>query len=479
MKIAERFVKVSGFQELFGSLSSDGKVDRNTLAVVLIMFSSGELEDRLRALFSLIAKAPSQQGRRRKQEKMKAIRQSLDDTGQLVLTCLVMMNLSMHFCRGSHFKLALFDPQITMLVGKNHLDRAISDVCDVHLLSSSFETPRSSTKAQVEFDEFVQICLNVFYNLVEASTMKILETPLHSRSDPVLRRFTDDGLDSTAEERLQRRISNATTDGDQPSSPRLNTPSVGDPLSFVVETPAPLPEDLVHRKSMRDLAEEAAEVAADEAREEEEEDANEMPPSLAGLISDFGLRLFFLSGVRFALALVFLAANGSLILVLVNRFDYTVEVALGFALVFDLGVAFFSFFLASRLKKLENNLALLNEGEGDEAALGDIPEEIDSLVPGLGKSLTTGLGFLTGKKIRNKRKSQKTPKKKGKEKNKTSFLSTVKGFFGGGDGVQGQAAQHDKNKPSKSFTEMDFTPFKGQMSLQGRHSRQPSAELIL
>ena len=42
-----------------------------------------------------------------------------------------------------------------------------------------------------------------------------------------------------------------------------------------------------------------------------------------------------------------------------------------------------------------------------------------------------------------------------------------------------QAAQHDKNKPSKSFTEMDFTPFKGQMSLQGRHSRQPSAELIL
>ena len=155
---------------------------------------------------------------------MKATRQSLDDTGQLVLTCLVMMNLSMHFCRGSHFKLALFDPQITMLVGKNHLDRAISDVCDVHLLSSSFETPRSSTKAQVEFDEFVQICLNVFYNLVEASTMKILETPLHSRSDPVLRRFTDDGLDSTAEERLQRRISNATTDGDQPSSPRLNTP---------------------------------------------------------------------------------------------------------------------------------------------------------------------------------------------------------------------------------------------------------------
>ena len=70
MKIAERFVKVSGFQELFGSLSSDGKVDRNTLAVVLIMFSSGELEDRLRALFSLIAKAPSQQGRRRKQGKM-------------------------------------------------------------------------------------------------------------------------------------------------------------------------------------------------------------------------------------------------------------------------------------------------------------------------------------------------------------------------------------------------------------------------
>ncbi|QDZ18910.1 hypothetical protein HOP50_02g14160 [Chloropicon primus] len=481
-KIAERLIRLNGFEELFDSLSTEGNVDKNTLVVVIVILSSGELEDKLKELFALVAKKPSRE-RTKKREKMVATRQNLEDTGQLVLTCLVMMNLSMQFCNGPRFRLALFDPQIVMHVGKNHLERAISDVCDVHLLSSSFETPNpTSTKAHVDFDEFVQICLNVFYNIVESSSMKVLETPLRSRSDPVLRRFTDDGLDSTAEERLQRRISNATQDGGGGGDygSQTNTPS-GDPLMNVVETPVPLPEDLMHRKSLRDLAMEAADVAADEAREEEDAPENELPPTIAGLLQDFGLRLFFLSGVRFALALVFLAANGSLILVLVNRFDYTVEVALGFALVFDLGVALLSFYLASRLKKLEQNLALLNEGEGDD--LGDLPEEIDSIMPGLGKLLPSSLGFLKGFGRGNKNKGKtpmKTPKAK-KEKDGGSFISSISSFFGGGgDDKKKKKKGHDKNKSSKSsFTEMDFTPFKSQMSMQGRHSRQPSAELIL
>ena len=125
----------------------------------------------------------------------------------------------------------------------------------------------------------------------------------------------------------------------------------------------PLPEDLIHRKSFMEQAEAEADAAADAAREEMDAEHDEPPPTLAGLIQDFGLRLFFLGGVRFALALVFLAANGSLIMVLVNRFNYTVEVALGFALVFDLGVALFCMYLASRLKKMEQNLAMLTEAD--------------------------------------------------------------------------------------------------------------------
>ena len=80
-----------------------------------------------------------------------------------------------------------------------------------------------------------------------------------------------------------------------------------------------MPEDLIHRKSYMDQAEAEANAAADAAREEMDAEHDEPPPTLAGLIQDFGLRLFFLGGVRFALALVFLAANGSLIMVLVNR----------------------------------------------------------------------------------------------------------------------------------------------------------------
>ncbi len=166
-------------------------------------------------------------------------------------------------------------------------------------------------------------------------------------------RYTDDGLDSTVEERLQRRLSGAQGDqagaGAAGVSEYGGTPILGDGQggsftsgSFTGGQGAGgggADADLIHRKSLMDMAEDAADAAADEAREEEGFEHVEEQATLAGLIQDFGLRLFFLGGVRFALALVFLAANGSLIMVLINRFDYTVEVALGFALVFDLGIA--------------------------------------------------------------------------------------------------------------------------------------------
>ena len=360
-----------------------------------------------------------------------------------------------------------------MLVGKSHLDRAISDVCD-----RAIHHHDAASSSSIDFNEFVQICLNVFYNLVEASTMKVLETPLRSRNDPVLRRFTDDGLETTMEERQLRRMSAETS--------QVSTPNIGygDPL--LMET-TPDNAEILHRKSLQNLAEDMADTAADEAREVEDADHHEPPATLAGLISDFGLRLFFLSGVRFALALVFLAANASLVLVLVNRFDYTVEVALGFALLFDLGVAMMCSYLASRLKKLEHNLAMLNDGEGGETDLGDLPEEIDSIVPGLGKLLPGGLGFLTGKKYQ---RSSTTPRKKQEKAGEngsggSSFLSSIKGFFGGGKDKPGSnphGGVHNRGKRnSQSFTEMDFTPFKGQMRIQtgGGHSRQSSAEHIV
>ena len=478
-----------GWNELFESLSTDGSVDRNALIIILLMLSSGELEEKLKILFDMVSTETVDSSRsfRRKPEK-RADRESLEKAGQLALTCLVMMNLSVENFNGKEYRLALFDPQTIMLVGKNHLDRAISDVCDVHLLSS-FDTPTSSTKRSViDFNEFVQICLNVFYNLVESSSMKVLETPLRSRSDPVRRRFTDDGLDTTAEERLQRRLSTGTEIGDtgfaSPSTPRGHLRG-SDPLDSLFSgrggDSTPLPEDFIHRKSFMEQAEVEADAAADAAREEMDAEHDEPPPTLAGLIQDFGLRLFFLGGVRFALALVFLAANGSLIMVLVNRFNYTVEVALGFALVFDLGVALFCMYLASRLKKMEQNLAMLTEADDGEG-LGDLPEEIDSLVPGLGKLLPSGLGFLSGMQ-RGGKKPPKTPKKsrtikKNNREKKESFISRLSDFFGGGKkGASGPGSAHQKSR-SMSFTELDYTPYKGTLTKQGKHSRQPSAELL-
>ncbi len=206
MKVAQSVIKEIRFNELFESLSVNGKVDKNTLKLVLLMLSTGDLEERLDELFSLIPSGVAADGadgggsgggvlglrgrRAKKKVKKKVTRTNLIETGQIALTCLVMMNLSLRPLNGAHFKLALFDPHMIMLVGKSQLDRAVSDVCDVHLLASYDEVPIvDSANALVGFDEFVQICLNVFYNLVESSTMKIAETPLRSRSDPVLRRY--------------------------------------------------------------------------------------------------------------------------------------------------------------------------------------------------------------------------------------------------------------------------------------------------
>lgn len=491
--IFHSIIKEIRFAELFESLSENGQVDKNTLLVVLMILSTGEMEERLSFLFKLISSegegsqqfessSSTSSSSKKAKEEGKVTRASLADTGQLAITCLVMMNLSLQPLNKREFQLAMFDPQTIMLVGRNHMDRAISDVCDAHLLASydDKEEQTSSSQSLVDFDEFVQICLNVFYNVVESSSMKILETPLRSRSDPVLRRFTEDGLDSTVEERLQRRISNAPEDGSTSGTPNLAGSRRNSKRDSEV-TPG-MQDDLIARKSYMDLAEEAADAAADEARDEEGADHEAEPASLAGLIQDFGLRLFFLGGVRFSLALVFLAANGSLILVLVNRFDYTVEVALGFALLFDLGIAILCFYLASRLKKLENNLALLNEGDG-EGDLGDLPEEIDSIVPGGGKLLASSLGFFTGQKYGG---GKKTPRKnkRNKKEGGGSLFSSIRNFFGGkkeetpGTTNTRGSAYHSKNS-SKSFTEMDFTPYKGQsFRLQGRHSRQPSAELL-
>ena len=124
-------------------------------------------------------------------------------------------------------------------------------------------------------------------------------------------------------------------------------------------------------------------------------------------------------------------------------------------------------------------LVILGMGEGD---LGDLPDEIDSIVPGLGKLLPSSLGFLTGGLRKSQKTATKTPKKKKvkKKKENRSFISSIKGFFGGGQdgGLEATKSAYQKREPGKSFTEMDFTPFKGQMSRQGKHSRQPSAELL-
>ena len=178
-----------------------------------MILSTGEMEERLSFLFKLISSegegsqqfessSSTSSSSKKAKEEGKVTRASLADTGQLAITCLVMMNLSLQPLNKREFQLAMFDPQTIMLVGRNHMDRAISDVRDAHLLASydDKEEQTSSSQSLVDFDEFVQICLNVFYNVVESSSMKILETPLRSRSDPVLRRFTEDGLDSTVEE---------------------------------------------------------------------------------------------------------------------------------------------------------------------------------------------------------------------------------------------------------------------------------------
>ena len=49
-KIAERLIRLNGFEELFDSLSTEGNVDKNTLVVVIVILSSGELEDKLKEL---------------------------------------------------------------------------------------------------------------------------------------------------------------------------------------------------------------------------------------------------------------------------------------------------------------------------------------------------------------------------------------------------------------------------------------------
>ena len=121
--------------------------------------------------------------------------------------------------------------------------------------------------------------------------------------------------------------------------------------------------------------------------------------------------------------------------------------------------------------------------------MGDLPEEIDSIVPGGGKFLASSLGFFMGNKAGAKKTvgHGRTPRKKREKKEGGgSLISTIKNFFGGGKSNTSpggttthshRASGHSKNS-SKSFTEMDFTPFKGQMTVQGRHSRQPSAEML-
>lgn len=96
--MSEKIVHSTQFHELYESLSVNGKMDKNTLVIVLVMLSKGELEDKLQVLFSLIAHeeedhaGPSRKSKSKK--KMVVTRGRVEDTGNVSLSCLIMMNLA-------------------------------------------------------------------------------------------------------------------------------------------------------------------------------------------------------------------------------------------------------------------------------------------------------------------------------------------------------------------------------------------------
>lgn len=442
------------------------KIERKVLALVLALMCDGDVEERLKVVFGTICAEGG----------ASTTRDAIEGAVFDALKCLGVICDCFETAAAPSLAWA---EQFTLDEFRfRHAARAIEDVV-------GFEFH------DIRFGAFVQICFHFFYNVMEEATTT-MGSPVRSRSDPVLRRFTEDGIDSTHEERLSRRN---TETGEEP---RLSPiPSASDLVAAERASPGPS-----GRKSVvLTAAESAADTAAEEARNQEfvEGEDEKEETTLVSLVQDFGLKLFFIGGVRYTLALSVLAASLSLFFVLVNRFDYTTEVALACVFVFDFALGMTSLYMASRMNKLENaDLTFLDEENAKEIA-EEIPEEVDSILPGLRKMIPS-LGRLMGRRGggggRAKRKKQLSPDEHDggmvEQKNK----GLIGGFFqlfkqGGANEpgvppsaskrkVAGTPSRKERATPGKhrhtrsrtSYTEMDFTPYK--MKGSTHHSRNAS-----
>ena len=340
------------------------KIERKVLALVLALMCDGDVEERLKVVFGTICAEGG----------ASTTRDAIEGAVFDALKCLGVICDCFETAAAPSLAWA---EQFTLDEFRfRHAARAIEDVV-------GFEFH------DIRFGAFVQICFHFFYNVMEEATTT-MGSPVRSRSDPVLRRFTEDGIDSTHEERLSRRN---TETGEEP---RLSPiPSASDLVAAERASPGPS-----GRKSVvLTAAESAADTAAEEARNQEfvEGEDEKEETTLVSLVQDFGLKLFFIGGVRYTLALSVLAASLSLFFVLVNRFDYTTEVALACVFVFDFALGMTSLYMASRMNKLENaDLTFLDEENAKEIA-EEIPEEVDSILPGLRKMIPS-LGRLMGRR---------------------------------------------------------------------------------